>query len=324
MWTLGTDCSGMDAVVAALRILGVQDYRYTFASDIDPNCRVALRHQEPPPEQIFGDITERALALVPQVDLYIAGFPCQSFSLLTTNRKDREHGLADDAKKSVLDSVLAYVRSKLPRMFVLENVKNLIAQGGLQYILGALAGCGYSIDYRVLSPHDYGHPQSRNRIFIIGTRSGTVCWPDPVVAPRTPLADLLVPRTDALEKQPKLGRALTAQAQGFCDSLEWDPQRGRNCIVDLNLASYRHRGNDTRPRLEVCPCLNTRCYYFYILNQSRYLSLTDCLRIQGYPDDYLDGCGVSLTNKFKMVGNSICVPLLAQILACNQPHFRVA
>ena len=113
---VGTDCSGLEAPLQALRKLGVP-FEHVFSSDINKNVRKMILANFSP-QHLFSDITRREQA--PPVDLYVAGWPCQANSSLGTRR-----GFAD-ARSQVFWSVLAYIRQHTPRLVLLENVRNLL------------------------------------------------------------------------------------------------------------------------------------------------------------------------------------------------------
>jgi DNA-cytosine methyltransferase len=122
----GTDCSGADAPLFALKKVledlhrDDQALRYEFGSDIVPLCRRILIAGTPAPEVVYEDLTTRDHAVTPRVHLYVAGFPCQSFSA-----SGLRHGL-DDVRGTVFFGVLEYLQSRRPTVFVLENVRGLL------------------------------------------------------------------------------------------------------------------------------------------------------------------------------------------------------
>lgn len=121
----------------------------------------------------FGDITQIDSKDIPgnkgEVDLVIGGFPCQGFSVANTRRN------MDDKRNFLYLELLRVIKEKNPKFFVAENVKGLVSmQKGkvLELILSDLTNLGYKVDYKVLNAADYGVPQARERIIIIGNRLG--------------------------------------------------------------------------------------------------------------------------------------------------------
>ena len=83
--TVGTDCSGMEAPIQALKNLGVK-FRHRFSSEIDASCMEMIRANAPPDILYDGDIRNRDNTETPAVDLYVCGFPCQPFSNVGSKR----------------------------------------------------------------------------------------------------------------------------------------------------------------------------------------------------------------------------------------------
>lgn len=118
--TIGSDCTGLGTdEIAMRRVLGL-DCANVFASEIDEVARrmlIATRHA---PATMYEDITSAARRQAPHVDVYTAGFPCQPYSAAGLNL-----GMKDP--RCVVSSVIHYIETKLPTLFVLENVKNIMS-----------------------------------------------------------------------------------------------------------------------------------------------------------------------------------------------------
>ena len=117
------------------------------------------------PDSNFGDITK--INELPQHDLLTAGVPCQSWSIAGKNL-----GFDDDRGQLWNDTIFLLQQSK-PKAFIFENVKGLVDprnKKALSYILERISKAGYYADYFVINSYDYGVPQNRVRIYIIGFR----------------------------------------------------------------------------------------------------------------------------------------------------------
>jgi len=166
--SVGLDCCGLCAFFHAL-----VDLRFVvsleFCSDIDPAVK---RHVQAtcPPRLWYDDATVRDMddPTVPNVDLYGAAFPCQSFSTLSLGR-----GL-DDARGSVLYSCAVYIDRKRPKVFLLENVEGLLHHDGgktFRIILDILQSIGsgaYVVKHHLLDAEHQGIPHHRPRVYILG------------------------------------------------------------------------------------------------------------------------------------------------------------
>ncbi len=159
-----------------------------FSCDVDPYAREAYRANFG--EYPAGDITKIEIDSIPAHDLLFAGFPCQPFSII-----GHKKGF-DDVRGTLFFDVARILEAKKPKGFVLENVKQLAThQNGytLKRILETLKDIGYFVDHKVLNALDYGLPQKRERVFIVGSRQPidfTFFWSNKQVD-RTPLSEIL-------------------------------------------------------------------------------------------------------------------------------------
>jgi DNA (cytosine-5)-methyltransferase 1 len=113
----------------------------------------------------YGDATAIDETGLPDFELLVGGFPCQAFSIA-----GKRHGF-DDTRGTLFFDVARILKHKRPRHLVLENVKGLLSheQGEtFQTILGVLADLGYRVEYMVLNSKNFGVPQNRERVYIVG------------------------------------------------------------------------------------------------------------------------------------------------------------
>ena len=177
---IGTDFSGIGAPEMALKYLGI-DFDSIFACEIDKYARQSFE-QLHNPQTFYNDITARNHKEVEQLDLYVAGFPCQSFST-AGKRKGFE-----ETRGTLFFNVAEFIKENQPKTFILENVKGLLSHDKgktFQTIVDILSngggtqngqisldmfedGLGYHIYWKVLNTKNYGIPQNRERIFIVG------------------------------------------------------------------------------------------------------------------------------------------------------------
>lgn len=151
--------------------------RSVLMTDIDEHCRdtVALNMPDVPflckdvsqvtPEEVRGIIGDTP------IDLVLGGPPCQGFSLANKKRNK----VKDDPRNKLFYHFVRMVDEFRPSAFVMENVKGILSMKGgevMEHIIEALAtaGDGYRLDYRILRASDYGVPQHRERVIIIGIR----------------------------------------------------------------------------------------------------------------------------------------------------------
>lgn len=119
--TVGSDCTGLGTdEIAMRRVLGL-DCHNMFASEINAVARRLLVENAHRPAKVYQDITSVARRGAPFVDVYTAGFPCQPYSAAGLN-------LGMEDPRCVVSSVINYIKTKLPTLFVLENVKNILSK----------------------------------------------------------------------------------------------------------------------------------------------------------------------------------------------------
>jgi DNA (cytosine-5)-methyltransferase 1 len=180
MIKIGTDFSGIGSPEQAIKNLGIP-HKVVFACDIDKYARQTyLENHEC--GTMYTDITTRNHEEVPQLDLYVAGFPCQAFSLA-----GKREGF-EDVRGTLFFNVAEFIKINQPKAFILENVKGLLSHDSgrtFQTITDLLSngggtvngqmsfpifddGLGYHINYQVLNTKEHGIPQNRERIFIVG------------------------------------------------------------------------------------------------------------------------------------------------------------
>src|SRR5690606_22685049 len=168
---------------ASNRELGFEAYRVVWSNQWEPATKV--QHASDIYVRAFGpeghsneDIAKVPTEAVPEVDMVVGGFPCQDYSVATTLQK--AGGLA--GKKGVLWwEIHRILRDKVPppKYLLLENVDRLLkspsGQRGRDFavMLASLADLGYAVEWRVINAADYGMPQRRRRVFILGYLEGT-------------------------------------------------------------------------------------------------------------------------------------------------------
>lgn len=122
------------------------------------------------PNVVYGDITKIGSSEIPDdIDLVIGGFPCQGFSVANTKRSMK------DERNFLYKEMLRVIKDKNPKFFVAENVKGLLSMEKgkvFQMIKSDFESLGYKVDARLLNAAEYGVPQARERLVIIGNRLG--------------------------------------------------------------------------------------------------------------------------------------------------------
>ena len=158
--SLFSGCGGMD--------LGFQQagYELIWANDFEKSaCETYSKNIGN--HIVHGDITKMNLKDIPNCDVIIGGFPCQDFSMIW-----KRGGLETD-RGNLYKYFVEAVRLKKPKLFVAENVKGLLTANkgkAVKKIIDDFASLGYTVNVDLYNFADYGVPQLRQRIFIVGVR----------------------------------------------------------------------------------------------------------------------------------------------------------
>ena len=164
---VGTSCSGIAAEPKALKQLGLK-HEIVFAGDIDKKVKKSFfANYDITEDRWHNDLKLfQADKYKGKVDLFLAGICCQSFSL--AGKKD---GIEDEERGTLFKDFCRVVRQCEPKVFIMENVINMLrVHGGKdwEFILNACKDLGYDLHYQVLRSNHYDCPQHRERIFLIG------------------------------------------------------------------------------------------------------------------------------------------------------------
>jgi len=117
----------------------------------------------------YGDIKLIRAYDIPDIDLLVGGFPCQAFSIAG------KRGGFEDTRGTLFFEVARILKRKHPRLVLLENVKGLLSHDGgrtFKTIVATLAELGYAVEWQVLNAKDFGVPQNRERVYIVGHLGG--------------------------------------------------------------------------------------------------------------------------------------------------------
>lgn len=237
-----------------------------FSSDIDPFCQksYAANFQETP----TGDIQTIHASQIPNHDLLLGGFPCQPFSIIG----DRK-GM-DDTRGTLFFDIARILKEKRPAAFVLENVKQLVSHDKgqtFEIIIHSLKTLGYHVHYKVLNALDYGLPQKRERIFIIGFKQQVdFKFPKPSSSFKS-LTEILEQSVDVkYTASPKIReKRKTSHVSQFFPSIWHENKSG-------NISSYPYS----------CALRAGASYNYLLVNGERRLTPREMLRLQGFPDNY--------------------------------------
>jgi DNA (cytosine-5)-methyltransferase 1 len=162
--------AGLGGFHKALHELG---HQCVFASELDPVLKEIYKLNWGKKINIHGDIKKivsNDIESIPDHDILCAGFPCQPFS-----KAGKQAGREDKERGNLFDEIVKILRYRKPRFFILENVPFIASHDNEEtwkYMENELESVGYTVDKEIYSPQDFGIPQHRKRIFIVGALEG--------------------------------------------------------------------------------------------------------------------------------------------------------
>ncbi|WP_439241610.1 DNA cytosine methyltransferase [Lonepinella sp. BR2474] len=269
-----------------------------FTSEIDKYA-VQTYQANFPNEKISGDITLIDESAVPNHDILLAGFPCQPFS-----QAGLKKGFTD-TRGTLFFDIERILLAQKPQAFLLENVKQLKGHDKgktLAVILEHLKSAGYKVYYDVLKARDFGIPQNRERIYIVGFLDHSVPFefPKPLDL-TTRVGDIL---DDDVDEKYTISDRLW---QGHQRRKENNKRNGKGFGYGLfntnseytNTISARYYKDGSEILIEQKG------------KNPRKLTPKEAARLQGFPRDFT--IPVSDVQAYKQFGNSVCVPVVKAI-----------
>lgn len=252
-------------------------------------------------ETPHGDITEIKASVIPDFDALLAGFPCQPFSTI-----GKRAGFLHKTQGTLFYDVLRIIREKRPKAFLLENVQGLVNHDGgktFDLIISALEDAKYDVQHRILDAADFGVPQSRKRIYIVGFRSDldrSECdfyWPE------------------KHSEKVGVGSFIESGVEGF--SISKKLQESYIFKVDDGRPQIVGPSSDHTVKTLVASYHKIQRLSGTFVNDGptglRLLTTNECKAIMGFPNSFV--VPVSRTQMYRQMGNSVAVPVVAAIAA---------
>lgn len=282
---VGTTFSGIGTPEQALKNLNI-NHVVRWACDIDRYAKQTYMANHTCDEW-YDDILTIDPSQLADIDLYVFGFPCQSYST-----QGLQKGL-DDERGQLLYKSLEILRVKQPKYFIAENVRGLLSHNKgetFQTVISLLESCNYVVYHKLLNSRDFGVPQNRPRVYMVGIRKDinqTMDFDFGKYDDIT-LVDILEPNPDPKYlMSPSNIEYCTTQTKFVSNKVVIDPVYAR--------------------------CLLTGGRIFYRLNGVyRFLTPLEMLRLQGFPDDF--NLTVSSNQSKRQLGNSMTVPVVQAII----------
>jgi len=293
--SLFSGCGGMDlGFRGGFQVFGKEyaelPFNIIWANDLsEPACRTYRKNLDEVIQQ--GDIWQLLEKLPRRADVVIGGFPCQDVSI-NGNRA----GVHGDTRSGLYRAMVEVINRCKPRIFVAENVKGLLQRynkENLAKVLADLSELGYNLSYAVYLAAEFGVPQMRQRVFIVGTAQG--------VKPFRPPWPLLQKGDWMTCKQAIGDLEMTDENKSFnhiWSRAERSPEQG-NRILKADQPSDTIRAE----------CHGNIQYHYSL---PRRISMREAARIQSFPDSFIFDAKLRETER--QVGNAV-PPVLAWHIA---------
>jgi DNA (cytosine-5)-methyltransferase 1 len=274
-----------------------KEIEFVFASEIDKYARQTYYANFA--EEPFGDITQIDEEKIEKFDILLAGFPCQAFSV-AGHRKGFE-----DTRGTLFFDVARIIKYHKPKVVFLENVKGLVGHDKgktFNVILETLRELGYRVEYKILNAKDFGLPQNRERIYIVGFLGNEVDFRFPnEIGKEVKVGDIL---DDKIDDKYTISDKLWAGHQrrkvehkekgnGFGYSM-FDKNSSYTSTIS---ARYYKDGSEILIEQDG--------------KNPRKLTPREAGRLQGFPDKFY--IKVSDVQAYKQFGNSVSVPVIRAI-----------
>lgn len=269
-----------------------------FSSDIDKYCQDSYENNFG--HRPSGDITKVDPGSIPDHDILFGGFPCQPFSIIGQMKG------FDDIRGTLFFYIANIIKLKKPKAFVLENVKQLVGHNGgqtLKVIIKTLQDLGYNVQYAVLNALDYGLPQKRERVIIVGHREPIMfSYPSPV-RPFKCLSEILEKEVDAKYIASDYIKQKRKESHKSAYKLSiWHENKSGN------ICSYPYS----------CALRAGASYNYLLVNGERRLTPREMFRLQGFPDTYK--IINNDTQARKQAGNAVPVNLVKAVIQKLLPY----
>jgi DNA (cytosine-5)-methyltransferase 1 len=267
----------------------------------------------------LADITKIDAKDIPDFDILCAGFPCQPFSIA-----GRRKGF-QDTRGTLFFDIERILRNKRPNSFILENVKGLVSHNNgktLNVIINTLASringekndksfsncLNYNIHFKVLNSKNYGVPQNRERIYIIGFKNKEIDFNFPAES------HAAVDLSTILDKKITDVQISDIAKRNIINNLK-SHKTFKEIKNEELLLAYEVRKSRCSFRFDgVSPTLTAKMgtggnNVPILVNKMRKLTTRECLRIQGFPDTFQ--IEPSRAQSYKQIGNSVSIPVVS-------------
>lgn len=291
-------CGGMDlGIIGGFEYLGKRysklPFEIVYALDNDEYC-TKIYNENFKHKCIVQDIKTLDIASLPDFDVLIGGFPCQSFSISAQNPPRLGY---KDERGMLFFEMVKILRERQPRFFIAENVKGLLSANkgkAFPMIIEEFENAGYKVVHKLLNAEEYGVPQRRQRVVIVGFRDeedyNRFSYPTPIDSRKT-LGDVIDLAADNDDKW-----FFSQKAVDGMMAVREKMNKGRIQNLDEpcnTISSHLAKVS-----------LNSTDPVRFVNGRYRRFTPRECARIQSFPDLFvLDS--VSESRQYKAIGNAV-------------------
>ena len=284
-----------------------------------------------PQHKALGDITKLNVSELPDFDLLVGGFPCQAFSIAGKRRG------FDDTRGTLFFDIARILKEKRPRNFILENVKGLLSHDNgrtFKTIISTLVELGYCVEWQILNAKNFGVPQNRERVFIVGHLGGI---PERKVFPigySDNKIDTEQLTSTAIDSNywkgiDNHGQRTSIVMKGMLSDEKWDKfNESSRRVYDpkgISPTLPTVAGGGHTPKIDVKEIEETLALSGLEITEKGYESLDninkirvrrltplECERLMGFEDRWCDG--LSDTQKYKCLGNAVVSNVVEEVV----------
>ncbi|UVJ31101.1 DNA (cytosine-5-)-methyltransferase [Staphylococcus aureus] len=303
--TLGFENAGFKNVFSVeFDKYAAETYKYNF-----PNHKLVINNIE--------NITNNEIKKIIQdkeIDVIVGGPPCQGFSLAGKYGRS----FIEDPRNQLFKEYLRFVSIIKPKIFIIENVARLVSHNSgntIEEIKSSIRYLGYEVKYKVLQTADYGIPQKRQRVIIVGYRNHEFNYPEKVNSIKT-IRDAIgdLPILNSGESSSIPNHIAMKHSEKMLFKMQFISDGGNRNEIPIE---YRPKSGDARKyikynsQLPSIPITGDMRKVFHY-NQNRALTSRELARIQTFPDNFIfKGTSISIQQQ---IGNAV-PPKLAELLA---------
>lgn len=302
-------CGGLD--------LGFEQagFQVIWANEFEPHCQATYTHNHPNTKFVLGDICKIASDDIPNCDGFIGGPPCQSWSV-----GGKQRGL-DDERGQLFLKYIELINTKKPKFFVIENVKGMLDdkfKDAFREFMIRLNNAGYNVQWALLDAVNYGIPQNRERVFIVGFRKEldvVFTFPAPTCI-------------DSATLENAIGD-ITENPNGFSGSkskiTRSNSHYENHDVLTSKFGPFYYRGNRRRGWHQPSFTINATADFAPLhpsspkmiffghenwnfqkdrLSEYRRMSVRECARIQTFPDNFIFYYE-NIKDAYRMIGNAV-------------------